>query len=118
VERPDAIGVKTHTIRLRDPWEHTSDGIRTTHSRNFGRPRTLEEGERVWFVCAHVPGAAEIALNGRPVATLDAAGLLAVDITDQLEMRNRVELVVGSGELLGEVALEIRSDRGSPHATP
>jgi hypothetical protein len=104
--------VKTHTIRLRDPWVRTSDGTHTTHSRNFGRPRTLDEGERVWLVCSHVPGPAEIALNGRPVATLTGAGPLAFDITDQLEVRNRVELAVASEELLGEVALEIRSNRG------
>ena len=97
-----------HTIRLRGFWETISTGAHTIHSRQFGRPRTLDADERVWLVCTRVPAPAEVAVNGHPVATVEEAGPLAVDITEELVTRNRVEFKVESAELLDEVALEIR----------
>jgi hypothetical protein len=83
-------------------------GKRTRHSRRFGRPRTLDPGERVWLVCTRVPGPAEVLLNATPLATLPAAGPFAADVTDALAARNEVAFVVGSDEPLGEVSLEVR----------
>src|SRR5262245_31432103 len=98
-----------HTIRLRGAWGVTSDArSRTQHTRNFGRPRTLDADERLWLVCAHVPGAGEVFVNGEIVGTLTSAGPFAVDITGRLLPRNTVAFVVASAEALGEVVLEIR----------
>jgi hypothetical protein len=98
-----------HSIRLRDFWDTSSDGVRTTHARKFGRPRTADPGERVWLVCASVPGPAEVSVNGRPVGTLAAAGPFAADVTDLLLPRNVVAFAVESDQSLGEVAVEIRA---------
>lgn len=100
----------THTIHLRGCWETISDRARTTHSRKFGRPRTLDANERVWLICAALPGAAEVALNGQLVGTAAVGGPFAADITERLQARNIVELMVESTELIGTVALEIRSE--------
>jgi hypothetical protein len=97
-----------HTIRLGPPWAVTPGPGHTTHARNFGRPRTLGPGERVWLVCARVPGPAEVALNGEPVGTLPEAGPFAADVTDRLRPRNAVAFAVASGEPLGEVTLDVR----------
>ncbi|MBA4066610.1 MAG: hypothetical protein C0501_23480 [Isosphaera sp.] len=97
-----------HTIRLGPPWVVTPGPDRTTHARNFGRPRTLDPGERVWLVCARVPGPAEVALNGEPVGALPAAGPFAADVTDRLHPRNAVTFSVASDDPLGGVVLEVR----------
>ena len=101
-----------HTIRLRGGWISTSDGCRVIHARNFGRPRTLDANERVWLVCENVAGPSEIRVNGERVGRTSEVEPFAADITDHLQPRNRVELTIGSNEVLGEVALEIRSSFG------
>ena len=40
---------------------------RTRHVRKFGQPRTADPQERVWVVCAMVPGPAVVTVNGEPV---------------------------------------------------
>ncbi len=97
-----------HTIRLRGAWEVTSTSGTVQHSRNFGRPRTLGPGERVWLVCERVPGSAGVSVNGKTVGTLPTDGAFAADITDVLRPRNVVVFEVASGEPLGDVAVEIR----------
>jgi hypothetical protein len=99
----------THSIRLRGFWETSSDGVRTTHARQFGRPRTADPGERVWLVCGSVPGPAEVSVNGQLIGTLAAAGPFAADVTDLLLPRNAVRFAVESDQSLGEVAVEIRA---------
>ena len=99
----------THTIHLRSAWDTTSDPTRTRHSRKFGRPRTLDDAERVWLICTAIPGPAEISLNGELVGSMAQGGPFAADITEKLQARNVIELWVESAELLGKVALEIRS---------
>jgi hypothetical protein len=98
-----------HTIRLGPPWQvaATEGGLR--HARKFGRPRTLDANERLWLVCEHIPGAAEILLNGAAVGTADAPGAFAVDITSLLQPRNEVVFAVASNFPLGETFLEVRS---------
>lgn len=98
-----------HTIRLGPPWAVTPTATGATHARKFGAPRALGAGERVWLVCARVPGAAAVALNGAPVGALPEAGPFAADVTDALAPRNEISFVVYSSEPLGPVALEIRS---------
>src|SRR5690348_4821547 len=96
-----------HTIRLRGGWTSTSDSGQTIHARNFGRPRTLDANERVWLVCERLPGPSAIRVNGVRIGSTSGAQSFAVDITDQLQLRNMVELAVDSSEPLGQVALEI-----------
>lgn len=87
-----------HRIRLGPPWEviPEPDG-RMRHVRRFGRPRTVDPGERVWLV-AEVPSDAEVFLNGATIT-------LPLDVTEQLQSRN--ELVVIAAAAPENVALEI-----------
>lgn len=100
-----------HTIRLGPPWQFTAsdDAGGGRHARKFGSPRTLDADERVWLVCAHVPGAATVTLNGEAVAVLAFEGPVAVDITHLLRPRNEVTFAVASVAPLGAVALEVRA---------
>jgi hypothetical protein len=98
-----------HTIRLGPPWDVTATAGRARHARKFGRPRTLDAGERVWLVCDRLPGAAEVSVNGLSVGETFEPGPFAVDVTDRLAARNEVVLLVASFAPLGAVVLEIRS---------
>jgi len=98
-----------HTIRLAAPWETAATAGGTRHARKFGRPRTLDATEHLWLVCAHVPGAADVFLNGERVASVAAPGPLAVEITPHLHPRNEVAFEVTSADPLGAVVLEIRA---------
>jgi hypothetical protein len=97
-----------HTIRLGPPWQTTATDAGTRHARKFGHPRTLDANERLWLVCEHLPGPAEIRVNGTAVGTPDAPGPFAADITSLLQPRNEVVLAVASNGPLGPVALEVR----------
>lgn len=98
-----------HTIRLGPPWQtNTTDGG-TRHARKFGRPRTLDANERLWLVCEHVAGVAEVRVNGEPVGSPDVAGPFAADITAHLLPRNEITFTVASDAPLGAVALEVRT---------
>ncbi|MGL6097842.1 MAG: hypothetical protein ACRC7O_18830 [Fimbriiglobus sp.] len=98
-----------HRIRLRGFWEVTPlpDG-RARHRRAFGRPRTLDPGERAWLVCDAVPGSTVVSVNGDAIGTGDG-GAFAADVTDRLNPRNDVVFATPAGAELGEVALEIRA---------
>jgi hypothetical protein len=97
-----------HTIRLRGAWETVASGGTVCHSRNFGRPRSLDPGQRVWLVCDRLPGPARVSLNGTDLATASHTGPFAADITDRLAPRNVVVFSVSSPDPLGDVALQIR----------
>lgn len=103
-----------HTIRLRGGWTSTPAGAAVRHTRPFGRPRTLDPGERLWLVCAWLPGPAEVFVNGGCVGRGQTAGPFAADITDRLQPRNTVEFVVAGTGSPGEVALEIRGPGDDP----
>jgi hypothetical protein len=98
-----------HTIRLGPPWVLTPSGTGARHSRKFGAPRALSAGESLWIVCANVPGAFAVSLNGTPLDSAPAAGPFAYDVTTLLRPRNEIAIEVASLESLGPVALEIRS---------
>jgi hypothetical protein len=98
-----------HIIRLRGAWECTSSAGITSHSRNFGRPRTLEANERVWLICRSVPGPADVFLNAEKVGENRETGSLAIDITQRLQPRNTIRFEVAADEPLGEVVIEIRT---------
>ncbi|QJW96019.1 hypothetical protein [Frigoriglobus tundricola] len=97
-----------HSIRLGPPWQSAAVDGGTRHARKFGRPRTLDADERLWLVCAHVPGPVEVHVNGTRVGGADAPGPFAADITALLDPRNEVAFVVVSSAPLGAVALEVR----------
>ena len=100
----------THIIRLRGHWESASDGARTSHTRKFGRPRTLDAGERVWLVCSTLPAAAVASVNGLVAGETIESGPFAADITDLLRIRNEVRLAVTPDASFGDVSLEIRAE--------
>lgn len=100
--------LSTHSIRLGSPWQTTATGAGTRHARKFGRPRTLDADERLWLVCDHVPGAAEVLVNATVVGTPDTAGPFAADVTSLLQPRNEVVFAVTADGPLGPVALEVR----------
>lgn len=99
-----------HVIRLREPWDVSPADGRTRHARNFGRPRGPDPCERVWLVCGHVPGPAEVLVNGQPLGRLETPGPFAADVTELLLPRNHVAFVVASAAPLGPVSLEIRGE--------
>jgi hypothetical protein len=94
-----------HRIRLGPPWEVVplSDG-RTRHTRRFGRPRTLGSAERVWLV-AELHEGSEVTLDGK---TLEASANFAADVTDRLQPRNELVIIVPTDAAPDGVALEIR----------
>ncbi len=98
-----------HQIRLGPPWHTYAIGSGTRHARKFGRPRTLDAGERLWLVCDFLPGPAQVTVNGTAVGAPAAAGPFAADITSLLLPRNEVVFVVASVGSLGAVALEVRT---------
>jgi hypothetical protein len=97
-----------HTIRLRAAWVVGREGDRTVHSRHFGWPRTLDQGERLWLVCSQLSGQADVRLNGEIVATTPARGPFRLDITELVRPRNTVGFSVTTNESVGEVTLEVR----------
>src|SRR5207248_10992554 len=116
--RPAPAGpfAMSHRIRLGPPWEAATDADRTRHARKFGRPRTLDPGERVWLVCGSLPAPAEVVVNGERVGAADAAGPFAADITRLLTARNEVVIMSPSADPPADIALEIR--RPDPGRVP
>jgi hypothetical protein len=109
-----------HRIRLRGPWQSSSspDG-RTIHSRHFGKPTQLDSWETVWLIVDGLQVPVEILLNQEPLlSTTDTR--IEIDITERLQLRNRLEIVLDSKELIGEVMLEIRQNltSGMQNLTP
>jgi len=98
-----------HTIRLGPPWQTDATDAGTRHARKFGRPRILDANERLWLVCAHIPGPAAVSVNGTQVGGSDEGGPFAADITSLLLPRNEIAFAVPAGTALGAVALEVRS---------
>lgn len=98
-----------HTIRLGPPWSVTPVAGGAVHARRFGAPRAIGANERVWLVCARVPGAATVSLNGTALGALAEPGPFAADVTPALAPRNEIAFAVTGSEPLGPVALEIRS---------
>jgi hypothetical protein len=121
-----------HRIRLRGPWEVVPldsgqpparmtlpcswrDGGwpeftgRARHVRSFGKPRQFAATERIWLVVEGVTGQGQVCLNGHELGAIE--GRFRRDITDLLEDRNRLEVLVcadsDAGGVTGEVALEI-----------
>lgn len=133
--------MSVHRIRLRGPWEVTAitpavgspvgvsrmpcpctwkEGGWTGfsgsagHSRRFGRPRQIDDGERIWLVvdpctCEQL----SIALNGAALGIAIHGTYFEADITERIAERNElmIDLWGKSDEcgLTGEVRLEIRS---------
>jgi len=124
-----------HRIRLRGPWQATSispsgpiaattvrmpcrlddvwPGFHGTVQliRPFGRPRRLDDYERIWLTVAGITGHADVFLNDEPLGHWDAAPFEA-EVTGRLRERNELAVSLqctepGSG-LWGDVALEIR----------
>jgi hypothetical protein len=102
----------SHTIRLRGFWETVDEGGRTRHSRNFGRPRLVDESEHIWLVCSTLIAPAEVRLNGEFLEGVMETGPFATEITTRIRPRNTVSITLPIASQLPEVAIEIRRLRG------
>lgn len=81
--------------------------------RRFSWLARLEPSERLWVTLERVPGLVAVCLNGVGLQpSRDPDGLLELDITDRVEHRNELELVVRlpvtGDKPWGDVALEVR----------
>lgn len=80
--------------------------------RSFGKPRQIDDWERVWLTFDRIDGSADIRLNGQWLMRKQS-GKVAHDITSLLGERNRLEVYLNalSDEegITGEVALEVRA---------
>lgn len=91
-----------HRIRLGPPWEVTPLGNgRFRHTRKFGRPRTLDEDERLFLVCDDLPAPPKVFVNGVEQK------FPAYDITALLQPRNEVVIELKSDVPLSGVRLEV-----------
>lgn len=101
-----------HVIRLRGHWtrDELPDG-RVRHSRNFGRPRTLDANETAWLVGPRSPGDGSLLLNDQVVGIVTDGEPFAFDVTQALLPRNHVgiEVKAGASETIDDVVLEIRT---------
>lgn len=124
-----------YRIRLRGPWDAEpldppgpvrrvtlparlgecglGDCRRVRFVRRFGRPRRIDEHERIWLVGEGLSGRAEFRLNGRDLGWHSGdAGPFAYHVTDSIGERNELAIDLSadepSGGLWGDVALEIR----------
>ncbi|MCI0639329.1 MAG: hypothetical protein L0Y72_29245 [Gemmataceae bacterium] len=79
--------------------------------RRFGRPRRIDDYERVWLTFANVCGAVAIRLNDQLLGE-GLSGDFSFDVTANLGDRNRLEVTLEvatpNDGLCGEVALEVR----------
>ncbi len=106
--------MEIHTIRLRAPWKWEREHDRCIWHRVFGRPTNVSEGETVRLAMRAKSSGAVAVLNGNELGDVPAV----YDVTDALEVRNRLSLrMEESGEIedLGreppfDVWLEIQSD--------
>jgi len=85
-----------HTIDLTNAWEPPVAGSRAAARsqvwvRWFGRPSGLGPGDRVWLVM-DLPPPADATLNGAALPA--AAGAWRIDVTDRLEPRNELVLLL------------------------
>ncbi len=89
-----------HVIRLRGHWDaEPIEGSQATRwTRRFGRPTGLESGARVWLCLQPGVGILSWRLNDSVAHVVDAAhAAQRFDITDQLQPRNRLEVLVEEG---------------------
>lgn len=89
-----------HVIRLRGPWDAEPVNVSqaTRWIRRFGRPTGLETGARVWLCLQPVDGILSWRLNDSEPHNVDATqAAQRFDITDQLQPRNRLEVLVVEG---------------------
>ncbi len=90
-----------HRIRLAGFWTATptADG-RVEHARSFGKPRTNDPTETLWVVTAT---SGEVCVNGTFLGDGNE-----VQIGVELQPRNQLAILTTAGDLLGDVAIEIR----------
>lgn len=128
-----------HRIRLHGPWEVSGPLTAEPRSeqwpldwgalfgptagvarfaRSFQAPTNLDADERVWLSFAGLGGEGQISLNSHVLQDVTAqSSSLAVDITERLQQRNRLEIelrfdpitALGRGGIYGEVALMIET---------
>ncbi len=134
---------EAHVIRLRGPWEYAprarfdsagplppagkvrmpcdwADTLgrdfrgRVCYLRRFGRPGFPEPYEQMWIVFSGVRTHATVSLNGQFLGEIAGDEPGNFEVTDRLDFRNLLEVVVEQpseaaepGGIIGEVRLEI-----------
>ena len=102
-----------HRMRLREPWLRVVCGETLEFQRAFHRPTNLDANERVFVVIQQPTVAAMVTLGQQLLGELLPGSDAAFDVTERLEDRNRLAVVVKdttdeSALPFLEVAIEIR----------
>jgi hypothetical protein len=114
----DSPQMSTSRLRMPTSWFAAFGAVSGTVllRRRFGRPSNLEAHERVHVTLDSVIGHAKIAVNGVPVAVIDAStGRQSFDVTDKLTASNELSIRLtfdgretgDDRRLLATVAIEI-----------
>ncbi len=127
------MAIYPHRMRLRGPWEcraiEGGASVRVTMPcawndaalaslagpvrflRKFGYPGRIDAHERVWLIAEQLSGPAELHVNGASLGHTEP-GDIALDMTQWLTPRNRLEIVTARTSAVGmpwdDVGLEIR----------
>ena len=87
---------------------------RVCYIRRFGRPGFPEPYEQMWITFHGLRGQAIVSLNGRPLGELFGDDPGNFEVTDRLDFRNVLEVIVEQpadaaepGGIIGVVQLEI-----------
>ena len=87
---------------------------RVCYLRRFGRPGFPEPYEQMWIVFGGVRSRAIVSLNGQLLGEISDTDPGNFEVTDRLDFRNVLEVIVEQpadtaepGGLIGEVRLEI-----------
>lgn len=94
-----------HRIRLRHPWQQTSDDRGTCWRRRFNRPTGIETGCSLAIAVEGLASPGQVVLNGVPLGGLEpASAVQRFPIGTDLPLHN-------------ELALQIEGPSGPPQAT-
>lgn len=101
---------EVHRIRIRGHWQHLEEAGDKRYARHFGQPRPHQAGERFFLTGIIARHAATLYLNDKPLTTTQPNLPFSVEVTSQLQPRNRLllEFQTPTAEPPDELTLEIR----------
>ena len=83
-----------HRMKLREPWQRVVCGETLEFQRAFHRPTNLDANERVFVSIQQPTVAAMVTLGQQPLGELWPGKDAAFDVTERLEDRNHLAVVV------------------------
>ncbi len=98
----------THQIRLTDHWTRNERDGQIVCTRHFGSPRTIAEGETVWFA-GLASGDGVLSINGGAAWEITADSAFEFQIGDVLMARNVAVIEFQSRGEVVEASLQIKS---------